>query len=83
MKVVFSVGAGKGVCIPLRGNISLGGNTLFAVCYRDVGIKKYWKRLIFVSSVSCYVLIKDSFTKSLSDEQIRRNGNKALPIGVI
>ena len=27
------------LCIPLRGNIPLGGNNLFAACYRDVGKK--------------------------------------------
>ena len=31
-----------------------------------------------ILSISCYVLIKDPFTKSLSDEQIKRNRNKAL-----
>ena len=31
-----------------------------------------------ILSVSCYVLIKDPFTNSLSDEQIKRNRNKAL-----
>ena len=28
------------LCFPLRGNISLGGNNLFAACYHDVGRKK-------------------------------------------
>ena len=37
----------KGVCIPLRGNIPLGINSLFAACYRDVGRKNHRKRLIF------------------------------------
>ena len=27
------------LCIPLRGNIPLGRNSLFAACYRDVGRK--------------------------------------------
>ena len=31
-----------------------------------------------ILSVSCCVLIKDSFTNSLSDEQIKRNRDKAL-----
>ena len=30
-----------------------------------------------ILSISCYVLIKDPFTNSLSDEQIKRNRNKA------
>ena len=29
----------EGLCIPLRGNIPLGGNSLFATCYHDVGKK--------------------------------------------
>ena len=33
----------RGVCIPFRGNIPLGGNSLFAACYRDVGRKKLLK----------------------------------------
>ena len=41
--------------------------------------KNYWKLLIiYLSSISNYVIIKDPFTKSLSDEQIKRNINKAL-----
>ena len=31
---------GWGVYISLRGNIPLGGNNLFAACYRNVGRKK-------------------------------------------
>ena len=43
-----------------------------------------WKKKIvendqsLILSVSCYVLIKDQFTNKLSDEQIKRNRNKAL-----
>ena len=37
--------------------------------------KNYLKRLIL--SISCYCLIKDPFTNSLSDKQIKRNRNKA------
>ena len=33
------------VCIPLRGNISLGGNNLFAACCRDVGRKRLLKAI--------------------------------------
>ena len=32
---------GGGGCISLRGNIPLGGNNLFAACYRDVEEKNY------------------------------------------
>ena len=31
-----------------------------------------------MSSISCYVLIKEPFARSFSDEQIKRNRNKAL-----
>ena len=34
---------GGGGCIPLCGNIPLGGNNLFAVCYHNVGRKKLLK----------------------------------------
>ena len=57
----------------------LGGNTFFAACYRDVARKKNIENdESLISSISCYVLIKDSFTKSLSHVQIKRNRNKAL-----
>ena len=34
-----------GGCIALRGNIPLGGNNLFAACYRDVAGKKLLKTI--------------------------------------
>ena len=39
--------------IPLCVNIPLGGNNLFAVCYRDVGRKKLLKTF----SLWCYQLV--------------------------
>ena len=78
------VGGGGG-CIPLRVNIPLsvniplGGNTFFAACYCDVARKKNIENdESFISSISCYVLIKDLFTKSLSHVQMKKNRNKAL-----
>ena len=33
------------LCIPLRGNIPLGGNNLLSVCSRDSGRKKLLKTI--------------------------------------
>ena len=53
---------------------------LFPACYRAVGRKKLLQKinLWFHQLVAMFVLIKDPLTKSLSDEQIKRNINKAF-----
>ena len=45
------------------------------VMLEEKNIENGWSLIL---SISCYVLIKDPFTHSLSDEQVKRNRQKAL-----
>ena len=55
----------------------IGENSLFSACYRDAGRKNSRKRLIF-NLINQLLCLKEPFTKSISDDQIRRNKNQAL-----